>query len=251
MTTTVPGGIALGALLALLPWGARSSGLGQPGRAGAGSPAPPVLLAQANGPAAPDAQDSVPAQAPPSTAPESSSPPAAPPITSSPPEPAASWAEQSAPPGQWVYTQQYGWVWMPYADAYTYLPPDESGEPYMYVYGPAFGWSWVVAPWVWGGGPWPYFGIHGAWHFGWYSHGWYSHGWYGHGWWGHPGRWGRPWGGRYDYRGAPFHDRAAPYRAGVPTRRVGPAPRAARPFGPGVGRPVPRPRMGVGAPRRR
>src|SRR4030095_15965018 len=25
---------------------------------------------------------------------------------------------QSAPAGQWVYTDQYGWVWMPYAQEY-------------------------------------------------------------------------------------------------------------------------------------
>ena len=75
--------------------------------------------------------------------------------------------------GQWVFTEQYGWVWMPYSDAYTRVPSDGYGEPYMYVYGPDLGWSWLVAPWVWGLGPWPVFGIYGAAHFGWYAHGWW------------------------------------------------------------------------------
>jgi hypothetical protein len=67
-----------------------------------------------------------------------------------------------APPssaGQWVYTAQYGWVWMPYGTAYTYLPA--SAYPDMYLYFPAYGWRWVVAPWVWGIGPRPYFGVYG------------------------------------------------------------------------------------------
>src|SRR5512140_1385165 len=47
------------------------------------------------------------------------------------------------PPGQWVYTDQYGWVWMPYGDAYTSVPADGYGEPYMYLYEPAYGWTWA------------------------------------------------------------------------------------------------------------
>ena len=89
--------------------------------------------------------------------------------------------------GQWVYTQQYGWVWMPYGDAYSYVPPDGEGEPYEYVYYPDYGWTWIVAPWIWGFGPWPYFGVFGPAHFGWYGHGW----------------WRSPW--RWRYRPAPFH----------------------------------------------
>jgi hypothetical protein len=77
------------------------------------------------------------------------------------------------PSGQWVQTEQYGWVWMPYSDAYTRVPSDGYGEPYMYVYGPDLGWSWLVAPWVWGLGPWPVFGFYGSAHFGWYAHGWW------------------------------------------------------------------------------
>src|ERR1700694_2639861 len=65
---------------------------------------------------------------------------------------------QTASSGQWVYTQQYGWVWMPYGDAYSYVPPDGEGEPYEYVYYPSYGWTWGVGPWVWGYGPLPEFG---------------------------------------------------------------------------------------------
>jgi len=114
-----------------------------------------------------------------------------------------------APRGQWIHTAQYGWVWMPYADAYTYVPPGGAGEPYAYVYGPSFGWSWVVAPWIWGYGPWPYFGIAGP----------RFYGWYGHGWWRNPGRWHyapRPWGGhRHSVVGpAPHRGWVGPGRGG-------------------------------------
>ena len=99
--------------------------------------------------------------------------------------------------GQWVYTSQYGWVWMPYGAGYTYLPA--GAYPDMYVYFPVYGWRWVVAPWVWGIGPRPYFGVYGWARFGWYGHGfgrWYGYrggpvwagrGWGRPGWYGHPG----------------------------------------------------------------
>src|SRR5262245_7109584 len=64
--------------------------------------------------------------------------------------------------------------------AYTYVPA--GAYPDMYVYFPAYGWRWVVAPWVWGIGPHPYFGVYG----------WARYGWYGHGF----GRW-------YGFRGGP------------------------------------------------
>jgi hypothetical protein len=126
--------------------------------------------------------------------------------------------------GQWVYTQQFGWVWMAYGDAYTYAPPGGDGQPYQYVYYPAYAeWTWVVAPWVWGYGPWPYFGVYGPARFGWY----------GHGWWRTPGRW--------HYRPAPYRGpgfagrgpgpmyrggagvRAAPYRGAFGARAGAPA----------------------------
>ncbi len=85
--------------------------------------------------------------------------------------------QPQASPGQWVYTSQYGWVWMPYDNGYTYAPPDGS-TPDMYVYGPEIGWCWVVAPWLWGWGPAPYFGVAGPRWYGWYGHGlgrWYGY----------------------------------------------------------------------------
>jgi hypothetical protein len=81
-----------------------------------------------------------------------------------------------SPSGQWVYTSQYGWIWIPYGNAYTYLPAG-GVAPDMYVYYPSFGWTWVVAPWVWGLGPRPYFGVVGYTHFVWYGRGfgrWYG-----------------------------------------------------------------------------
>ena len=97
--------------------------------------------------------------------------------------------------GQWVYTGQYGWLWLPYGDAYTYSPAGVAA-PDMYVYYPAFGWTWVAAPWVWGLGPRPFFGVYGFARFGWYGRGygrWYGFApryagwgapryWAGHGW---------------------------------------------------------------------
>jgi hypothetical protein len=172
---------------------------------------PSAVLAQANAPSG-DAPPAPSAEAP-SPAPDQSPPPAAaPPQTTAP---------RSAPPGQWVYTQQYGWVWMPYGDAYTYAPPSGDGEPYMYVYYPVVGWTWVVAPWVWGIGPWPFFGVRGPVLFAWYAHGW----------WRTPARWHfRPAPGLHapGFRPAPFHNgfvgwgvrgvRPAPVRA-APVRR--------------------------------
>lgn len=112
------------------------------------------------------APETTPQGAPPSNAPPP--PPANPPA---PPAEAQSQAEPPAPQtetGQWMYTSQYGWVWVPYGDEYVYTPEDESGEPYLYLYYPARGWRWVAAPWVWGLGPLPYFGPAGAWRFHWY-----------------------------------------------------------------------------------
>jgi len=74
--------------------------------------------------------------------------------------------------GQWVYTRQYGWVWMPYDPSYTYVPSD--GYPAMYIYGPALGWRWVAAPWVFNWGPSPYWGTRGRAYFGWYARPWFT-----------------------------------------------------------------------------
>ncbi len=177
---------------------------------------------------APGVQAQPDAPAPPSpqpTEPPPTSPPQTPPAP--PPQQQAQPPATSAPAGQWVYTYQYGWVWMPYGDAYTYVPPDGYGQPYTYAYYPVVGWTWIVAPWVWGWGPWPYFGVYGAWGFGWY----------GHGWWRYPWRWHyvAPYRGVYPYRGGvyPAH-RGAPYGArggmGVvgPTTAPAPAPSPSR-----------------------
>lgn len=93
--------------------------------------------------------------------------PPPPPVEDRRPQPAA------APPvdGQWVHTNQYGWVWMPYDRVYTYVPDD--GEPSMYVYGPVIGWRWVTAPWVFGWGPDPYWGVRGRAYFAWHTRPWF------------------------------------------------------------------------------
>jgi hypothetical protein len=78
--------------------------------------------------------------------------------------------------GQWMYTTQYGWAWIPYDAAYTYEPTDSSAYPYQYVYRVDVGWAWLAAPWVWGWGPLPYFGYWGPWHFHWYRGPGYTHG---------------------------------------------------------------------------
>ncbi len=114
----------------------------------------------------PDERETFPAYSP--TEPSSAAPPQTPW-----PSPAEAQAPASQPaPGQWVYTDQYGWIYMPYGSGYTYAPADGGGEPSMYVYGTTGGWRWVVAPWLWGWGPVPYFGVHGGSHFAWYGHGW-------------------------------------------------------------------------------
>lgn len=125
--------------------------------------------------------------------------------------------QKTAPAGQWVYTSQYGWVWMPYGDGFTHVPPDGS-PPNMYVYYPEAGWCWVVAPWLWGWGPMPYFGLAGPRSFAWFGiglgrwHGfagpYHSWGWSGRAYW-NGGRWygvnrfhdGPGWGGAYRGRG--------------------------------------------------
>jgi hypothetical protein len=167
----------------------------------------PVLAAaqQSEWEDTPAPQAAQPEQAPPP--PPAEAPPAP---QAQPPAPQAQApAPAPVPPGQWVYTQQYGWIWMPYADAYTSVPAGGSGTPYAFVYYPAFAvWTWVAAPWIWGVGPWPVFGVYGAVHFGWY----------GHGWWRYPSYWhyyGPAYAGgfRPGYRPVPPY-RPAPYRGG-------------------------------------
>lgn len=136
-------------------------------------------------------QPSATTAAPPSSEP-AETPPAPPANPPQPPAQPQATAQQQTPAGQWVYTQQYGWVWMPYGDRYSYIPPDGVGEPYLYVYYPAYGWTWLGAPWVWGIGPWPYFAI-GPTFFAWYDYGY----------------WRTPW--RWRYTAVPYPGRASPY----------------------------------------
>jgi hypothetical protein len=143
--------------------------------------------------------------------PEYGAPPPATDPYAAPPLPNTVEVVPPAPPasGQWVYTAQYGWVWMPYGAAYTYAPA-AGAYPDMYVFVPARGWRWVVAPWVWGLGPRPYFGLYGWARFPWYGRGfghwygfrrgpaWTGRGWYRPGWYGpgghpaYPGGFARP-----------------------------------------------------------
>lgn len=139
-----------------------------------GGGAAPIEQAQMQTPAEdPDVE----AQAAPAESPPAEPVPAPPSVTPPAPPAQPQPAPADTPPGQWVYTSQYDWVWMPYANRYTWVPPGGWGEPCMYVYGPAFGWTWVVAPWVWGFGPWPFFGVTGPVHFGWWGHGWWRSPW--------------------------------------------------------------------------
>jgi len=138
-----------------------------PGPGAATAPAPSA--AQPLQPPAPP-----PKETPPPPATQAPPPPHAQPIE----PPAAATAPRppapTAPPpaGQWVYTRQYGWLWMPYEQAYTYVVPD-AATAYMFVYYPAFGWRWVVAPWVLGFGVAPYWGALGPVHFVWYARPWF------------------------------------------------------------------------------
>jgi outer membrane lipoprotein SlyB len=118
---------------------------------------------------------------PPTVSPESESsaeaiaPRSPEPIDTPPPPDASTTAPVAAPPklsGRWGYTQQYGWVWMPYGSAYTFTSHYQNGDPYMYVYYPRRGWIWVEAPWLWGWGTRPYFGIGTSVRFNWYTQGW-------------------------------------------------------------------------------
>jgi hypothetical protein len=117
--------------------------------------------------------------------------------------------QQQIAGGQWVYTSQYGWIWMPYGTQYTYEGAgDNQAQPYSYVYYPTYGWTWLVAPWVWGWGSYPYFGIGGSWRFAWYR-GLYEAG---YGWGGYRGGFARAYAN--GYRGGNFRAYTNGYGAG-------------------------------------
>jgi hypothetical protein len=191
-------------------------------RAGTDESSSAVVMVQAEAAPAATAEPNLPAPA--------ETPPPPPQTRPQPPVQEQAPAAQPMPQGQWVYTTQYGWVWMPYSDAYTYVPPNGYGQPYAYVYYPTYGWTWIVAPWVWGWGPWPFFGAVGPVHFGWF----------GHGWWRWPGRWqfapGRHGGGRFGPGVRPAPPRSGFMGPGVRGGHVrGFAPARAAPAGRAMG----------------
>jgi hypothetical protein len=116
---------------------------------------------------------------PPSTTPVPVAPPAPPPTVAptmpaapSPPPPeqdVAGTAPEPSTQGEWAYTDQYGWIWVPYADNFVNVPSG-GAVPQMYVYQPSVGWTWVLAPWVWGLGPQPYLVV-GPGRFAWWGKG--------------------------------------------------------------------------------
>jgi hypothetical protein len=73
-----------------------------------------------------------------------------------------------APSGQWVYTNQYGWIWSPYDSNYTYVAGP--GAAYTFAFYPHFGWRWMASPWVLGVGPSPFWGRLGPSRYAWYGH---------------------------------------------------------------------------------
>jgi len=118
-------------------------------------------------------------------------------------------------------------VWMPYGQAYTNVPTN-GATPNMYVYYPSVGWCWMVAPWVWGWGPMPYFGVHGPKRFSWHGNG-YGH-WYGY----KGGAYGPGWNGGGYWRAGqwtgPGRGYPAPYKGSAPPKTVHTAA-----HGPGTG----------------
>jgi hypothetical protein len=190
--------------LALLLTAAPALAFGQPAAdPNTPPPPPPPEMAPAEPPAPPPAPPSQ--QAPPPG--EMTQP--------TPPPPAASPQPVAGPAGQWVYTNQYGWLWMLHGQEYTYVPSDAQVFPDQYVYYPPYGWRWVVAPWVYGYGPAPYWGALGPRYFIWYSRPWFRvggyWGWGGYRGWGHYRGWVGPraW-GAHGWAGAPAY-----YRTGI------------------------------------
>ena len=98
----------------------------------------------------------------------------------------------------------------------------------MYVLYPVYGWCWLTAPWLWGAGPMPYFGVVGPRYYVWFGVGfghWYGFGphyrlwgWSGRGYWGRGGWVGvggpsRVWlSGRRTATGAAVRQSDKPYR---------------------------------------
>jgi hypothetical protein len=93
------------------------------------------------------------------------SPAPTPPVVAAPPVPPVQ-AE-----GQWVYTDTYGWIWVPQGSSAVVVQE----RPYVYLYTPVYGWTWYGSPWGYGGyhaGPW----VHAGWGPArvWHRGGWYA-----------------------------------------------------------------------------
>ena len=205
--------------------------------------APAFVFAQASDPNAPPAPSS-------QAYPAEGSTPSEPPPTEAPPPPQA---ESQLPPppqqdsqsgipppasepaGQWVYTGQYGWLWMPYDRQYTYIPGDPQVFPEVFVYYPVYGWRWVVAPWVYGWGPAPYWGVRGPRFFVWYAHPWFRvggyWGWGGYRGWGYYRGWIGPrvWGARGWVRAPAYYRTGVGWSHGPRVVRPAPSRRQERP----------------------
>ena len=166
-------------------------------------PSAPAPDARAPSTSPAGAAPSPPAQPPQPTAPpQSSGEGPLPPLPSQAPKyapapddgapPAAEWTVVH-PSGQWVFTSEYGWIWVPNGAGSVAV----EGTPYVYLYTPSYGWTWYVSPW--GIGPYRY-GV-------WVRHPWHPVGWRG-GWVAHPNVvvriGGHPHGGR---RGGHSHRR--------------------------------------------
>jgi hypothetical protein len=114
-------------------------------------------------------------------------------------------------------------VWIPYDRQFVYVPGDPQVFPEQYVYYPVYGWRWVVAPWVYGYGPQPWWGPRGVVVFSWYAHPWFRVGGY-WGWGGYRG-WGyyRGWMGPRAWGARGWAMAPAYYRTGVGDRHLVPA----------------------------
>jgi hypothetical protein len=130
--------------------------------------AAPVSQAQTDATVSADSSAPLAPQAAPLGPPPQSSIPAPPQPAGAPPV-----AGPALPDGQWIYTSQYGWLWAPYGQPYTYVDPGTYAS-YEYVYYPAFGWRWLSSPWVLNVGPNPYWGVRGRAGFAWYAHPWFQ-----------------------------------------------------------------------------
>ena len=146
-----------------------------------------------------------PTQAPPAVPANPGQPPGATASAAPAPQAPAPQASAAAPiSGQWSYTTQYGWVYLPYSQSYTYVNPDGT-VAYEYAYYPSRGWGWVESPWVLGGGPRPYWGGYGYAHFAWYAHPWFHGGAYYRGGYGYHAGWGHPVHAAAAYHGGAVH----------------------------------------------